>query len=576
MGVVRGLQPGDPLLIGPYRLVGQLGHGGMGRVFLGLSAGGRPVAVKIIRAELAADPDFRARFGQEVAAARKVSGLFTAMVVAAEVDGPVSWLATAYVPGPSLAEAVNDHGPLPTGSLLTLAAGLTESLCAIHAAGVVHRDLKPSNVLLAEDGPRVIDFGISRAAETTGVTQTGLVIGSPGFMSPEQAQGHEIGPPSDVFSLGAVLAFAATGQGPFGTGTTPAMLYRVVHGSPSLDRVPPDVRPLVERCLAKDPRQRPTADGLLAEVGALLAAKWLPESIIRAFARDNASGPALATPGAASRYHSPATLTTTAAAVAQVSTGDSRAPGRPGGQLAERHRGEPAAASRGGASPASAGRQEPAAAPLAAATGAGVGHRLSSRGIRRRWFRRERFRRAHARPDPVRGGSTELLADAGAVRACRADDPRPVCLAVSVPERVPRRDRIVVRTSAGERISVPVRAYILVAQRVREHIRIPVRVSVGLYVGTRVDVATRVFVPAYVHAGEHRRVRIGIRVFVVAASLTGRFRVPTRRPRRCRRRGWRGGKLAHTARPRLNAPEAQPSGVCQAEEARVGRWRSWT
>ena len=325
VSVVRALQPGDPQLIGPYRLVGQLGHGGMGRVFLGVSAGGRPVAVKIIRAELAADPDFRARFGQEVAAARRVSGLFTAMVVAAEVDGPVSWLATAYVPGPSLAEAVNDHGPLPTGSLLTLTAGLTESLSAIHAAGVVHRDLKPSNVLLAEDGPRVIDFGISRAAEATGVTQTGLVIGSPGFMSPEQAQGHEVGPPSDVFSLGAVLAFAATGQGPFGTGTTPAMLYRVVHGSPSLDRVPPEVRPLVERCLAKDPRQRPTADGLLAEVGALQSvADWLPQSIIRAFARDNASDPALATSGAASGYNSPATLTTTAAAVARVSTGDSR------------------------------------------------------------------------------------------------------------------------------------------------------------------------------------------------------------------------------------------------------------
>ncbi len=328
VGVVRALQPGDPQLIGPYRLVGQLGHGGMGRVFLGVSAGGRPVAVKIIRSELAADPDFRARFGQEVAAARRVNGLFTAMVVAAEVDGPVSWLATAYVPGPSLAEAVHDHGPLPAASLLTLAAGLTESLSAIHAAGVVHRDLKPSNVLLAEDGPRVIDFGISRAAEATGVTQTGLVIGSPGFMSPEQAQGHEVGPPCDMFSLGAVLAFAATGQGPFGTGTTPAMLYRVVHGAPNLEKVPAEVRPLIERCLAKDPRQRPTADGLLAEVGALQpAADWLPESIIRAFARDNASGPALAKP----RYESAATLTTTAGPAAQVSTGDSRLLAAPAG-----------------------------------------------------------------------------------------------------------------------------------------------------------------------------------------------------------------------------------------------------
>src|SRR3984893_8194699 len=200
----------------------------MGRVFRGVSAGGRPVAVKVIRAELAADPEFRMRFGREVAAARRVSGLFTAVVVDAGVDGRGAWLATVYVPGPSLHEAIKDHGPLPAGSLLALAAGLAESLSAIHAAGVVHRDLKPSNVLVAGDGPRVIDFGISRAVESTALTQAGLVIGSPGFMSPEQARGHEVGPPTDIFSLGAVLVFAATGQGPFGTGTTASLLYRVV------------------------------------------------------------------------------------------------------------------------------------------------------------------------------------------------------------------------------------------------------------------------------------------------------------------------------------------------------------
>ena len=296
--MVKRLQPGDPQVIGPYRLVGQLGSGGMGRVFLGVSAGGRPVAVKVVRAELAADPEFRNRFAREVAAARRVSGVFTAMVVDADVDGPMAWLATAYVPGPSLTEAINDHGPLPASSLLTLAAGLAESLSAIHAAGVVHRDLKPSNVLIAEDGPRVIDFGISRAVESTALTQAGLVIGSPGFMSPEQATGYEVGPPSDIFSLGAVLAFAATGEGPFGTGTTAALLYRVVHGTPGLDRIPAEVRPLIERCLAKDPGQRPTAAGLLAEVGALQpTANWLPESIIRAFARDTAPRPAPATAG---------------------------------------------------------------------------------------------------------------------------------------------------------------------------------------------------------------------------------------------------------------------------------------
>src|SRR6201985_3470116 len=190
----------------------------MGQVFLGMSAGGRPIAVKVIRTELATDPDFRARFRREVAAAQKVSGLFTALVVDAELDAPMPWLATAYVAGPSLTEAVRGHGPLPVRSTLALTAGLAEGLGAIHAAGVVHRDLKPSNVLLAEDGPRIIDFGISRAAEASMLTGTGVVFGSPSFMSPEQARGHRVGPPSDVFSLGAVLTFAATGEGPFGTG----------------------------------------------------------------------------------------------------------------------------------------------------------------------------------------------------------------------------------------------------------------------------------------------------------------------------------------------------------------------
>jgi serine/threonine protein kinase len=271
----------------------------MGRVYLGVSPGGRPVAVKAIRAELAADPEFRTRFGREVASARRVSGVYTAQVVDADVDGPVAWMATAYVPGLSLDEAVHTHGPLPEASLLALAAGLAESLNAIHAAGVVHRDLKPSNVLLAEDGPRVIDFGISRAVEAaTMLTQAGLVVGSPGFMSPEQAMGLEVGPPSDVFNLGAVIAFAATGEGPFGTGTTAALLYRVVHGLPDLDRVPARVRPLIERCLAKSPGDRPTASGLLAEVGALQPdGDWLPESITRTFIAGTPSRPGFAPPG---------------------------------------------------------------------------------------------------------------------------------------------------------------------------------------------------------------------------------------------------------------------------------------
>jgi DNA-binding beta-propeller fold protein YncE len=281
VSVAEELQPGDPERIGPYRVISRLGRGGMGRVFLGRSAGGRPVAVKVIRADLAADREFRARFRREVDAARKVSGLYTAPLVDADLDGPTPWLATAYVPGPSLADAVAAHGPLPPASVLMLAAGLAESLTAIHAAGVVHRDLKPANVLLADDGPRVIDFGISRAAEASSLTLAGLVVGSPGFMSPEQAEGGEVGPPSDVFSLGAVLMFAATGHGPFGAGSTAALVYRVVHGTPALDDVSAELRALVERCLAKEPSQRPTARDLLAELGETdVPAGWLPTSAI--------------------------------------------------------------------------------------------------------------------------------------------------------------------------------------------------------------------------------------------------------------------------------------------------------
>ena len=291
-----GLQPEDPRAIGPYKLLGQLGSGGMGQVFLGMSAGGRPIAVKIIKTELATDPDFRDRFRREVAAAQKVSGLFTALVVDADLDCPMPWLATAYVAGPSLTEAVRGHGPLPLRSLLALTAGLAEGLGAIHAAGVVHRDLKPSNVLLAEDGPRVIDFGISGAAEASAAAAAGesVMIGSPGYMSPEQVLGYDIGLASDMFSLGAVLTFAATGQGPFGSGSPGALMYRLVNMAAKLDDVPEELRPLVGRCLAKHPGDRPTAGELLAEVGALQPAPgWLAESIMNSFAQtQSAAAPA--------------------------------------------------------------------------------------------------------------------------------------------------------------------------------------------------------------------------------------------------------------------------------------------
>jgi serine/threonine protein kinase len=266
VGELDELQSGDPRRIGPYWLEGRLGSGGMGRVYLGRSPGGRNVAIKVIRAELAENADFRARFAREASAARKVSGIFTAPVVDADLDGPIPWLATSYIPGPSLSDAIAERGPMPAPLVVRLAAGLAEGLAAIHTAGVVHRDLKPSNVLLAEDGPRLIDFGISRSMETTSLTRTGMVVGSPGFMSPEQAEGRPVGPPSDVFSLGAVLTFAATGEGPFGEGSTVALLYRVVTSEPNTQAVPAEIRPVIEHCLAKDPRQRPTAAQLLAQL----------------------------------------------------------------------------------------------------------------------------------------------------------------------------------------------------------------------------------------------------------------------------------------------------------------------
>ena len=263
--MIKDLRATDPRLAGQYRLLGRLGAGAMGLVYLALSPAGGLVAIKLIRPELAEEPGFRARFAAETTVARKVSGTFTAAVVDMDADAEQPWMATAYVPGPSLSGAVESKGPLPSGSLIALAAGLAEALQEIHRAGLLHRDLKPSNVLLATDGPRVTDFGISRALERSAVAG---VAGSPGFLSPEQAQGREeIGAASDVFSLGAVLVYAATGEGPFGAGPTPALLYRVVSQDPDLTPVPAEIRPLVERCLAKDPAARPTPAGLLAALG---------------------------------------------------------------------------------------------------------------------------------------------------------------------------------------------------------------------------------------------------------------------------------------------------------------------
>ena len=246
--------------VGEFRLLARLGSGGMGQVFLGSSLAGRMVAVKVIHRELSQDTEFIRRFRNEVEAAQKVSGWYTAPVVAAGVDDTPPWLATAFVPGPSLDDIVSRYGPLPLPAVWRLAAGLAEALRAVHGAGLVHRDLKPANVLLAMDGPRVIDFGISRAVTDTRLTATGAIIGTLSYMSPEQVQALDTGPASDVFSLGSVLAFAASGTAPFSVAPgspSASVMFRIVHGEPNLAAVPADVRGLIEACLAKDPLQRP-------------------------------------------------------------------------------------------------------------------------------------------------------------------------------------------------------------------------------------------------------------------------------------------------------------------------------
>ncbi|TJZ43583.1 hypothetical protein FCH28_32865 [Streptomyces piniterrae] len=261
--------------IGPYRVIRELGAGGMGRVHLAASRSGRAVAVKVVRPELSADPDFRRRFKAEVDAARAVGGAFTAPVVDADPEGPQPWLATAYIPGPSLTDAIAAHGPMPEATLRVLGAGLAEALAAIHRAGLIHRDLKPSNILLTADGPRVIDFGISRAVDGTVLTAEGQIIGSPGFMSPEQSTGAELGAASDVFALGAVLAYAATGTPPFGTGAVHALLYRATHEAPELDGVPHALLGIVAGCLEKDPARRPAVAQLQEWLRPATTAGWL-------------------------------------------------------------------------------------------------------------------------------------------------------------------------------------------------------------------------------------------------------------------------------------------------------------
>ncbi|MFJ1932276.1 serine/threonine-protein kinase [Kitasatospora sp. NPDC088160] len=289
----QALSPDDPREVGGYRLCARLGAGGMGLVYLAYTPGGRPVALKVVRPELAEDPEFRHRFAQEVASARRIHGLYTAQVVDAGTDAATPWLATTFVPGPSLQQVVQHYGPLPERSVLLLLAGIAEALQAIHAAGVVHRDLKPGNVLVATDGPRVIDFGIARAADASPLTGTGLRIGSPGFMAPEQALGLSAAPATDVFALGALIAYVGSGTPPFGDGPEPASLYRAVHEEPDLSQLPPGLHELVRLCLAKRPEDRPGTAQLIeaarrhpATGGELrFSDDWLPQRVSSAIRR---------------------------------------------------------------------------------------------------------------------------------------------------------------------------------------------------------------------------------------------------------------------------------------------------
>ncbi|XVQ14683.1 PQQ-binding-like beta-propeller repeat protein [Spirillospora sp. CA-255316] len=294
------LRPGDPRRVGGHRLLGRLGSGGMGQVYLGRSPGGLQVAVKVVHPHLAEDPDFRRRFRRETAAARSVGGAFTAPVVDADPEADPPWLATAYLPGLPLHEVVAAHGPLPPAAVLALGAGLAEALVSIHRAGVVHRDLKPANVILGLDGPRVIDFGIAHAAEGSLVTRAGSALGSPGFIAPEQARGEPTGPAADVFALGAVLVYAATGTGPYGDGPPHLLIYRAVHEHPRLDAVTdPSLRAIAADCLGADPAARPAPARLLERLAPLVPDEadlrglgWLPEPVAAGIARAGAATPA--------------------------------------------------------------------------------------------------------------------------------------------------------------------------------------------------------------------------------------------------------------------------------------------
>ncbi|REE95089.1 WD40 repeat domain-containing serine/threonine protein kinase [Thermomonospora umbrina] len=271
------LHPGDPEQVGGHRLLGRLAEGGMGRVFLAASPEGRRVVVKVIRPELAAEPRYRRRFAREVEAAERVGGPHTARVVEADPRADPPWMVTEYIPGPSLLEAVRANGPLPAEDVRALGVGLAAGVAAIHSCGLIHRDLKPANVIMAEDGPRIIDFGIARLVDASALTAEGAVLGTYAFMSPEQVTGRPAGPASDIFSLGSVLGFAATGRSPFAADTVPGIVHLIGTAAPRWGGLPADLADALGLCFAKNPDDRPSA----AELGALLAGRPKPARPVR-------------------------------------------------------------------------------------------------------------------------------------------------------------------------------------------------------------------------------------------------------------------------------------------------------
>ena len=363
------LHQDDPQQVGSYRLVGRLGAGGMGRVFLGVSPGGRNVAVKLLHEHIARDPEFRKRFAREVKAARRVGGFHTAPVVNADADATPPWMATAYIPGPSLEKAVREHGPMDAAAVRALGAALAEGLAAIHDCGLVHRDLKPGNIIVADDGPRIMDFGIAHLLDaTSALTASGAVIGTLCYMSPEQISGAPVGPQSDVFSLGSVLTYAATGHGPFDAPSPPAVVFSITLQEPDLRGVPGSLREVITRCLAKKPASRPALSdllGRLADAGATGPAQgaghpWAGEPTRpKAAAPPGAAAPARAQHTAATRAKTtspmpgaaapapararPAAPTTPRAAVAAQAPGAPARPKKPANGVAAQAQEHPGA-----------------------------------------------------------------------------------------------------------------------------------------------------------------------------------------------------------------------------------------